>query len=336
MSGEARGFFGGVLRGEAASIDRGNVVPAGVFEAARRAGLFEVGSVECLLEAVRGAARYSRGFAHVLLVHGSTRLAVGGSGRVYALSVTEPGGGTDVRGNLRTVAEPAGGGVYRVSGVKTFTSNALYATHFAVLASHGGGAAVFLCERQPEIVVEPLELSGFRGSGVARVEYRGAECERITPPGVDGVREALRYINVGRLGYAALALGMADRAVEMIVEAASSKEIFGRRLIDYQGVRWAVAEIAVKRAALESLVARALSGGSIDPELAAAAKILAGELGVEAAWRAVQILGGRGLEMWGEAERMYRDAKVLDIGEGAREVLLDYIAARTVKKTGVS
>ncbi|GBF09501.1 acyl-CoA dehydrogenase, partial [Aeropyrum pernix] len=254
-------------------------------------------------------------------------------GRVYALGITEAGGGTDVRANIATRAEELGGGSYRLEGMKYFTSNALYASHFVVLALAGEEPALFLCEKQPRIRVEPLDLSGFRGSGVGKVVFDGAVCERLTEPGVDGVRAALGYINVGRLGYASLALGIADRAIEVIVEAASSKRVFGKRLLDYQGVQWRIASIAARRAALESLVVSALAGGGrVDPEKAAMAKVLGGELALEAAWSAVQILGGRGLAMWGEAERMYRDAKVIDIGEGAKEVLMDYIAGRTVKK----
>ncbi|GBF09848.1 acyl-CoA dehydrogenase, partial [Aeropyrum pernix] len=76
----------------AGDIDRENRVPDSLIEKAAAEGLFDIGSVECLLEAVRRASRFSRGFAHVLLVHGSCRLAVGGEGRVYALGITEAGG----------------------------------------------------------------------------------------------------------------------------------------------------------------------------------------------------------------------------------------------------
>lgn len=329
---DALGFLDRVLPEASESIDRDNKVPSDVLAAAIDAGLFRIDSVECLISAVRRAAKHSRGFAHVMLVHGSARLAVGSVEGIYALSITEPGGGTDVRANLKTVAEPAGGDLYSVRGTKFFTSNALYASHFVVLALAGDGPAMLVCERDNSTVkVEPLELSGFRGSGVAKVVYDGTLCRRVSREGVDGVREALRYINVGRLGYAALALGMADRAMELIYRVASSKKVFGKSLIEYQGVMWAVARLEVKAKALESLVLESIRKG-VDPEMSAIAKIMAGELGSEAGWAAVQIMGGRGLSMWGEAERMYRDAKVLDIGEGAREVLLDFIAGRVFKR----
>ncbi len=331
LSGGAERFLRAELLREARGIDEANIVPSSLLKRGWELGLFDIESVECLLEAVRAASYSSRGYAHVILVHGSSRLGVGGGRGLYALSITEPRGGTDVRGNLETRAREEGG-YYVVEGSKMFTSNALYADTFIVLADASGEPAIMACPRSREIVVEPLNLSGFRGSGVGAVKYLGAKCERVTPPGVDGVRAALEYINVGRLGYAAIALGIADRALDLVVEAASGKTIFGKRLIDYQGLRWMIAWLEARSSALEALVERAAKGGKVDPERAAAAKVLAGELAREAAWLAVQVLGGRGLEMWGEAERMQRDARVIDIGEGAREVLLDFIASRSVKK----
>ena len=324
-------FLRGELLGRAREIDEANLVPSGLLKRGWELGVFEPGSVRCLMEYVRAAAYSSRGYAHVILVHGSSYLALGGGRGLYALSITEPGGGTDVRGNLATTAVRVGD-VYVVEGSKLFTSNALYADTFVVLARADDGAALFLCPRSGEIMVDPLNLSGFRGSGVGAVRYLGARCERVTPPGVDGVREVLRYINVGRLGYASIALGIVDRALDLAVQVASGKTIFGRKLIDYQGLRWMIAGLEARARALEALVYKASSGEKVDPEEAAAAKVLAGELARDAAWLAIQVMGGRGLEMWGEAERMQRDARVVDIGEGAREVLLDFLASRAVKK----
>jgi len=335
LSGELASFIEAEVGGAAREIDRSNMIPDSIIEGLRGLGAFSVGRLDCLLALVRSTSMYSRGVAHVLLVHGSAYLLIGGEG-VIAVSFTEPGGGTDMRGNLRTRARPSGG-VYRVYGEKVFTSNALYADRFLVLAvDEAGVPALFECPSGEGVRVEPLELSGFRGSGVGRVFYEGAACRRITEPGVDGVKVALRSINVGRLGYAVIALGMTDRALELVVDVASRKTVFGRRLIDYQGLRWALAEVKTLSDALEALVDNAVAAASgdpqaLDPLAAAEAKVLAAVLAQRAAWLAVQVMGGRGLEMWGEAERMHRDARVLDIGEGAREVLLDFIAGRTVK-----
>ncbi len=335
LSGDLASFIDSEIAGAAREIDKVNMIPDTVLEGLDRLGAFSVSDVNCLLQVVRYLSRWSRGVAHVALVHGSAYLLLGGQG-IIAVSFTEPGGGTDMRRNLRTRAEPKED-AYRLYGEKLFTSNALYADRFLVLAiDEEETPSLFECPRGEGIRVEPLDLSGFRGAGVGRVFYEGAECSRVTKRGVDGVRVALKSINVGRLGYAAIALGIADRALEITVDIASRKTVMGRKLIEYQGLRWRIAELKILSDALEALISRALTDGggspdAVDPLLAAEAKILGATLAGKAAWIAVQVMGGRGLEMWGEAERMHRDARVLDIGEGAREVLLDFIASRAVK-----
>lgn len=149
------------------------------------------------------------------------------------------------------------------------------------------------------------------------------------------MREALEAINIGRAGYAAIGLGIVEGALEAAVSHAARHSVFGRRLIEYQGVRWMLAEIRAEALALEALVdrlaAQADASGAVDPEGAAVAKVLAARLAGRAAWTAVQLMGGRGLQRWSRTERLQRDARVLDIGEGAREVLLDFIASRLEK-----
>ncbi len=317
------------------SVDRENLVPGEALSALRSIGAFspgETGYYEILC-AVRGAARFSPGIAHVILVNASAWLAAGGlASGLLAFSITEPGGGTDVLANLRTVAERRGES-YFVSGEKVFTSNAPYADEFIVLALEEGEPRLFSVPRSDRVEYSLLEVTGLRGSGASRVVYRDAPATPVGERG-EGLRRALQGINLGRLGYAFMALGIADRALQIMVDAASSKTIFGRKLIEYQGVRWRIAEIESARRALEALAARAAAGlekGRLDPLDAAIAKNLGASLAQSAAWHASQILGGRGLALGSETERMMRDARVLDIGEGAREVLLDFIASRAIK-----
>ncbi len=322
----------GVAAEYALRTDMDNLAPREALEELSGLGVFralELG-LDGVLAVVRALARHSPGMAHIVLVHSSSLLAMGRDpGGIVAFSMTEPGGGTDIVANLRTVAEEADGG-YRIRGEKMFTSNAPYADYFLVLARGDGGPTLYLAGRDETVEVEVLDLLGLRGSGASRVVYRGTPAERVGEPG-RGVREALQGINLGRLGYAAIALGIADSALRIIVEAASGKVVFGKKLIEYQGLQWRIADIAMKREALEALVEKASRGGP-DPYLAAVAKNLGASLAQEAAWAAAQVLGGRGLARHSPTERMMRDARVLDVGEGSREVLLDFIASRVVKR----
>jgi len=320
-------------------IDEENLVPGDVIRELRGSGAFDPGRVglDSVLEAVRAAARFSPGLAHVILVSASAWLAA--SGRVegvLAFSITEPGGGTDVLGNLATKAE-ARDGSFTVSGVKVFTSNAPYADYYIVLARGPEGPTLYSVPRQDNVKYELLEVIGLRGAGASRVEYLNATANPAGEPG-RGLKEALKGINLGRAGYGMIALGITDRALELLIEASNAKVVFGKKLVEYQGVRWMLASLASRRELLDALMNRVLNDarkGEIDPLKAAIAKVEGARLAQEAAWAATQILGGRGLTRGSETERMTRDARVLDIGEGAREVLLDFIGSRVARK-GIS
>ncbi|GAB6148325.1 acyl-CoA dehydrogenase family protein [Stetteria hydrogenophila] len=330
------GVLSSRLPGLAGEIDRGNLVPRGFLEELAAAGAFEARGPGELFGLVRLASRWSPAVGHVILVDGVAKLGLRmlgfdpPRGSLLAIGVTEPGGGSDVRGNLETRAEEAGGEA-RVYGRKAFMSNGLYATHYLVLARGPGGETLYLAEAGEGVSLEPVELSAMRGAGVANAVFNGARAVRVGAPG-RGLREALEVLNYGRAGYAAVGLGIADGALEAALSWASQRAVFGRRLLDYQGVRWMLAEVRAEALAVEALLERlagtAEASGAVDPEGAAAVKLLAARLAQRAAWVAVQLMGGRGLERWSRVERLQRDARALDIGEGAREVLLDFIASR--------
>ncbi len=323
------------LPGLAEGIDRANLVPGDVIEALRGYGAFNVGELGLggLLEAVRLASMSSPGTAHVILVSASGAVAGGVEpGRIVALSITEPGGGSDVKANLKTRAVEDNDKAW-VSGVKVFTSNAVYADYFLVLAMGQAGDRLYLVERGNGTEVEPMDLSGFRGAGVGRVVYNDAEGTPVGEPG-RGLKASLQAINVGRLGYASIALGIGESAIQTAVEAGARKTLFGGRLIDMQGPRWMLAESYTGLTALHRLIAAAITeadGWRVDPEAAAVAKVYGASVARSAVWSSMQLLGGRGLARWSLMERLWRDVRVLDIGEGAREVLLDFIASRLVK-----
>jgi alkylation response protein AidB-like acyl-CoA dehydrogenase len=326
------------LPGIASDIDRANRIPEDFLGRLRDEGAFSLEGLPSLLEAVRLASRSSPAVGHVILIHGGAwcrvKDLVDGES-VIAVSITEPGGGTDVLGNLETIAERSGRS-YRVTGVKVFTSNAVYAGYFLVLARGPGGPTLYLARRSESILVEPMDLTTLRGAGVSKVEYRGAEAVEAGEPG-RGLREALEIVNAGRLGYAAIGLGIAEGALQAALKRMREHRIFGKPLSEYQGPRWMVAEVAAEARALESMIreaAREASGCRVDPVVAAEAKILGARLAQKASWLATQLMGGRGLARWSLTERLSRDSRALDIGEGAREVLLDFVSSRLLKEAG--
>ncbi len=330
-----------ILSGAADDIDRGNQIPDEILAQLIDAGLFTLeGGIRDLLCRVRVLSRYSPAVAHSLLVHASAWLAAGkpnvGRGEILALSVTEPKGGTDIKASLSTSADRTESGIV-ITGEKIFTSNAPYAKAFVVLAMGVSGPTLYWVEKSENVEYELLDLTGLRGTGASIVRYHEAPATRLGTPG-KGLKEALRGINLGRLGYGAIALGILDRSLQILVEVGRSKIIFGRELLSYQGIKWRIADIYSDLTLLESLINQVASAAAgtwtVDPEKAAIVKVRAAEAAQKAAWSAAQIMGGRGLRAWSIVDRMQRDARALDIGEGAREVLLDYIAGQAVKAVG--
>ncbi len=338
--GEVGSIARSLLEGYEYEIDRSNVIPQDLLSKLVEAGFysFEGRSLSWLACTVRSLAYRSAAVAHSVLVSASAWVAAGGSIEgILALSITEPGGGSDVKANLETRARRAGPDTFLVRGTKVFTSNAPYANAFVVLARDEAGPTLYLVRKSDRIDYELLDLTGLRGTGAATIHYKDAEAERIGSPG-RGLKEALGGINIGRLGYAAIALGIADRALEEAVRRAMEKQVFGKPLIEYQGLRWRIAEIYSKIRSLASLLETVTSstGSSwiVDPVLASVAKLEGAQLARDAAWLYTQIMGGRGLERWSLGDRLQRDARALDIGEGAREVLLDYLASKAVRIYG--
>jgi len=270
----------------------------------------------------------------MILINGTAKLSMGREvekGSIVAVSITEPGGGSDVRSNLKTSARRSGERIV-VNGVKVFTSNALYADYFLVLAQMEQGPTLLLLRRSDRIEVEPMDLTTMRGAGISTVHYNDAEAEALIGEEGKGLREALKAINLGRLGYAVIALGIAEGLIAEAVRHAKEKVLFGRSLIEHQGPRWMLAELYAETEALKSYVEEALgSSREVDPLKASVAKLLGARLAQKVAWTATQLQGGRGLAKGSLTERLSRDARSLDIGEGAREVLLDFIGSRLAR-----
>ncbi|MCE4627860.1 MAG: acyl-CoA/acyl-ACP dehydrogenase [Desulfurococcales archaeon] len=332
-----------VLRETAEIIDKDNLIPEHVVRTMREEGVFDLRneSLGSFLCKIRAIASVSPAVAHTLLVHASAWLSANmpdlEDGQILALSVTEPGGGTDIKSSLKSTVESVDGEL-KLSGTKIFTSNAPYADAFVVLAHGPAGPTLYLVPKSSSVEYELLDITGLRGTGASIVRYKSAPARRVGMPG-KGVREALRGINLGRLGYGAIALGIIDASLDIIVSTGREKVIFGRELLTYQGIKWTIADLHSRMRAIEALIESVVRGAentwSIDPEIAAIVKVLGARAAQDAAWAATQILGGRGLARWSITDRLQRDARALDIGEGAREVLLDYISSVAIKsRTG--
>jgi alkylation response protein AidB-like acyl-CoA dehydrogenase len=148
-----------------------------------------------------------------------------------------------------------------------------------------------------------------------------------------GLRQTLQVLDGGRIGIGALSLGLAQAAFEEAVRYAKERKAFGQPLAGHQAIQWMIADAATHIEAARLLVYRAAwlkQQGQIFNKEAAIAKLYATEMAEQVCRNAIQILGSNGYSREYPVERMYRDARLMTIGEGTSEVQRMVIARRVL------
>ena len=248
-----------------------------------------------------------------------------------AFCLTEPQAGSDAAGiQARAVKCDCG---YRLNGTKTWVTNGSVAGVFLIFAktnpeAGGKGITAFL--------VEP----SFKGFCVGRHEEKMGqlsspsveivlnECEvpsenRLGEEG-QGLKIALSALDGGRIGIAALAVGLAQGALEESVKYAKQRRAFGKNIGEFQAIQWMLADMQTEIEAARSLVHYAAWLKDAHPgkmgASASKAKLYASEMVNRVVYKAVQIHGSVGYSRETDVERMYRDARVVTIYEGTSEI----------------
>ncbi|HET9709051.1 MAG TPA: acyl-CoA dehydrogenase family protein, partial [Gemmatimonadales bacterium] len=147
--------------------------------------------------------------------------------------------------------------------------------------------------------------------------------ENLLGPRGNGFRQMLQTLDGGRIGIGALALGIAEGALEECLTYTAQRKQFGRPIASFQGVHFALADMATEVEAARHLVFHAAwlkQRGEPYKKEAAMAKLYASELAMRATTKAVQLHGGYGYTTEYPVERMMRDAKICEIGEGTSEI----------------
>jgi alkylation response protein AidB-like acyl-CoA dehydrogenase len=266
------------------------------------------------------------------------------SGQVIgAYGLTEPGAGSDSGGTRTTATFEDGpdGGSWVIDGGKRFITNAGQAGTYVVTAKTGARD-----DGAPEIsaFIVPAEVPGF---AVTRLEDKlGLHASATGELVFDGVRVPggnllgergggfktfLRILDGGRISIGALAVGLAQAALDASIPYAQTREQFGRAIGTFQGVAFMIADMATEIEAARQLVWRAawLKDQGRDYGLAAAqAKLFASEVSSRATNAAIQVHGGYGYVTEYPVERFFRDAKLTEIGEGTSQVQRLVIARR--------
>ncbi len=255
--------------------------------------------------------------------------------RLGAFALTEPGAGSNPAA-IATRAVPDGDG-YRLQGVKHFITNggvADFVVVFAVSDPDAGreGIDAFVVDAgTPGLVPAPPERTlGLRGSHIFELSFdcRVPAANRIGSPG-SGFRTAMAVLDRGRMEVASMALGIARAALDAAVRWCGERQVSGRAVGRFQGIRWMVADMATGLEAARWLTYRAAalrdSGRPFAAE-SAMAKLFASEMAGRVTDLALQIHGGYGYTRALPLERLVRDARILRIFEGTSEVQRNIVA----------
>ena len=244
---------------------------------------------------------------------------------IGAFALTEASAGSDPKG-LKSTAERVDGG-YRLSGVKSWITSGGQAQLYVIMARAPEGITAFLVPAEAEGLSfgEPEEKMGLHAAHTTEVRMDGVfvpEADRLGEEG-KGLRYALAGLDSGRLGIAAQAVGIARAAFEIARDYADEREQFGRKIREFQGVSFKLAEMATAIEASRLLVLNGAvkkQAGERFTREASMAKLMASRTAVDVTREAVQILGGNGYAVDYRVERYYRDAKITEIYEGTSEI----------------
>jgi alkylation response protein AidB-like acyl-CoA dehydrogenase len=276
--------------------------------------------------------------------HWLPRLA-SGQGRLACLGLTEPGAGSDLKGGVRTTAVREGDS-WIIDGSKMWMTNASIADLMVVLVrtgrndSHSLSHILVPADTAGVTIGAPEKKMGLRGSpthGVTFEEVR-VPIENLLGQEGKGLQQTLATLDGGRVSIGALAIGLAQAAYELAIRYAQGRETFGQPIANYQAIQWMLADAATEIEAARLLVYKAawLKGqGRPFSQEASMAKLFATEMSERVCRNAIQIHGGYGYSSEFEVERLYRDTRLMTIGEGTSEIQRLIIARHIINGESV-
>ena len=255
---------------------------------------------------------------------------------VTAVGITEPGAGSDVAG-IRTTARRAGD-QWVLNGTKLFITNGVLADLYFIAAkttSARHGMSMFIVEKgTPGFTVgRALKKSGWLSSDTAELVFEDCCIPAANLLGEEnkGFYSVMKNFQTERIALAAMAVGQATQALRMTLDYVRDRQAFGSSLFDKQAVRQRLAMLDAKTRAARSFMYhcawRVTQRHDVVQEVSML-KALTGELVNEVVQACQQFHGGMGYMRDTAIERLWRDARVLAIGGGATEVMLDEVAKR--------
>ena len=268
-------------------------------------------------------------------------LATSGESKLTALALTEPQAGSDLQG-IQTKAELVGN-EWVINGSKMWITNAGDADYI-----------ISLVRTDPEgvpnsmsMIIVPTDIAGLHvGPPEKKMGLGGCHSNAITYENVriprenllgeegHGLQQTLQTLDGGRISIGAISIGIAQAALEEAVRYAKEREAFGRPIADHQAIQWMIADAATEIHAARLMIYNAAWLKDQDKPFTRAgamAKLFASEMAEQVTRNAIQIHGGYGYSREYPVERMYRDARLMTIGEGTSEVQRLVIARKVLQ-----
>ena len=360
-------FADDVIRPAAESLDQEERFPTEIYAQMAELGLFGITAPEDAGGIGMDALAYaivmeelSRGYSSVadqcglveliatlLTRHGTPAQKAEHLGSVLAADkrvaycITEAEAGTDVSG-INTLAKRDGDG-WRLSGSKIWIHNAPVAELGFVLArtdpeAGKRGMSIFIVDLAEEGVSRGAKehKMGQRASQVGALHFDSVALPGDALLGEEGrgFHIMMSVLDKGRVGIAALAVGIAQAALEAVLGYMPTRKQFGQPIAGFQGLQWMLADMAKDIAAARLLThdaAARLESGDGVTMACSMAKCFAGDAAVQHTANAVQIFGGSGYIRGFEVERLYRDAKITQIYEGTNQIQRSIIARELLR-----
>ena len=251
---------------------------------------------------------------------------------IGSFGLTEPEAGTDAAAIKTTAVKK--GNEWVLNGSKTFITNAPIADVCLVMAYNdksagpGSGVTAFIVDSNASgyAVGKPFDKLGFRGSPTAEIFFDDCRVRDSAVLGEvgKGFIQAMQTLEFGRLGMATVSLGIAVACMEAANAYSKERKAFGRPINRFQEISFKLADMMIMTDISRMLIFKAAWAKEIkDPEsavLASCAKLFASESATQISSMAVQVFGGYGYIKEFPVERLYRDAKLGEIGEGTSEI----------------
>jgi len=263
---------------------------------------------------------------------------------IGCFGLTEPEAGSDAA-SIKTTAVQKGD-KWILNGTKTFITNATIADVALVFAYNdrekgpGAGVTCFLIDRGTKgfSVSKPFDKMGFRGSPTAELILEDCEVPQSSVLGEVGAGfiQAMQTLEYGRIGMATVCLGIAAKCLEHANKYSKERKTFGKPINRYQMISFKLADMMIMSDIARLLIYQACwAKETKNPEsavMASVAKVWASEAATQISSMAVQVHGGYGYIKEFAVERLYRDARLGEIGEGASEIQRVLIAKDLIHK----